>query len=185
MAAMLLHLITAERSTGIALLTAASKDKKDRLLEILKRKDLNINYSEKSGWYRGYTALMWAAERNSTAIAEALLKAGADVNHRSHGNETALFLAAQRGYLHLVRLFLDHGADTDVVTKQGFTALLYATWNRHLQVVRALLARDADPSCQTPTSKYFPLYLASRRGDRAIAEALLEAGADPDMQTSW
>ncbi|XP_047482519.1 ankyrin repeat domain-containing protein 50-like [Penaeus chinensis] len=181
----LLLLIAAERHAGIALLAAASKDRKGRLLEILERKDLNINYSEKTGWYRGYTALMWAADRNSTDIAEALLRAGADVNHRSYGNETALFLASQRGYLQLVRLFLDHDAEPDVVTKQGFTALLYATWNRHSEVVLALLGSGADPNFQTPTSKYFPLYLASRRGDRAIAEGLLQAGARPDMQTSW
>ncbi|XP_037793939.1 ankyrin repeat and KH domain-containing protein 1-like [Penaeus monodon] len=90
MAGELLLLIAAERHAGIALLAAASKDRKGRLLEILERKDLNINYSEKTGWYRGYTALMWAAERNSTDIAEVLLRAGADVNHRSYGSEGGL-----------------------------------------------------------------------------------------------
>jgi hypothetical protein len=56
------------------------------------------------------------------AIAEQLLRAGADVNARGF-NQTALHLAAAKGHVELAALLLDHGADVNATTKVRGTAL--------------------------------------------------------------
>lgn len=60
------------------------------------------------------------------AIAEALLKAGADVNARQSGGYTALHSAAMHGDLALARLLVENGADLDQASDEGKTALDFA-----------------------------------------------------------
>jgi ankyrin repeat protein len=56
-----------------------------------------------------------AYAKQQTAIAEALLKAGADVHATALGT-TVLHLAAQKGYLELAECLLAHGADVNAAT---------------------------------------------------------------------
>nr|XP_053626422.1 ankyrin repeat domain-containing protein 29-like [Cherax quadricarinatus] len=144
--------VPGRRPAGVALLRAASRGETGRVTKILRRPGVDVNYAEKTGWYRGYTALMWAAASNSSQMVATLLSNGADVNSKSYADVTAVFLAAKEGFLTVVKQLLRNGARPDVPTIQGFTSLLYATWNGHLQVVEELLAYKADPNFQTPSS---------------------------------
>lgn len=59
--------------------------------------------------YTGYA-------KEQTAIAEILLKAGANVNSKSF-DHTTLHLAASRGYIELAELLLNHNADINATAK--------------------------------------------------------------------
>ncbi|XP_064099647.1 ankyrin homolog [Macrobrachium nipponense] len=179
------HGIYPTKSPGIALLTAVKKGRKGRLENIFKRPNFDINYAEKEGRYRGYTALIWAAEMNSIDIVQSLLERGANINHKSYFGETAAYIAAKKGSLEILKLLLENGANPNVPAAEGYTALLQATWHRSLQMVNELLAKEANPNYQTPSSRYFALYLATRHNERQIMEALINAGANVNLQTSW
>ena len=84
----------------------------------------------------GETALIEASrhcEEEGTAVLDALLKAGADVNHQSDEGTTALMEASKtisRGYVDHIDLLLKAGADRALKDKTGRTALDYAQVTR-------------------------------------------------------
>jgi len=101
----------------------------------------------------GQTALMWAVQQGHTALAEELLRAGADVNAGSKSGFTALMFAAQRGEI---------GSDGDVAT------------------TRALLSAGADVNAVQPGSKMTPLIIASGMVHPKVVDLLLDKGANTD-----
>jgi ankyrin repeat protein len=93
----------------------------------------------------------------------------------------ALKGAAERGYLDLVTLLLDHGADPTRRTtrdrpERGGTLLEFAVQSRDVRVVRLLLERGVDAR-----DDYMALRVAVNFGEAAIADALLQHGANPNM----
>lgn len=115
----------------------------------------------------GQTALMIVARTDNTAAAELLIAAGADVNARERWKgQTALMWAAARGRPDMVRLLAAHGADVDARSDVH-------DWKRQTTVF--------------PRAKYLPrggltpLLFAAREGCVACAEALVQAGADPNL----
>jgi len=126
--------------------------------------------------------LHFAVRHNgNTAIAAALLKAGADPDARSKGGLTPLHAAAAlnsdaAGIITLVQA----GSDTDARDKSGWTALhLAASRNKNPEVVAALVKAGADPDARNG-QKATPLHIAARfSGNPAVVAALLNAGADP------
>lgn len=86
--------------------------------------------------YPGPSVLKIAAEKWDSAIAEALLEAGASVNSYEAYNVTPLHTAATHNNLAVVRLLLEYGANPDARDEENaYTPLDYATDPR----VRALL----------------------------------------------
>lgn len=115
----------------------------------------------------GQTPLMIVARTDDTAAAELLLGAGADVNAREHWKgQTALMWAAARGRWAMVRLLVAHGADVDARSTVH-------EWKRQTTVF--------------PRAKYLPsggltpLLFAAREGCVKCADALVSAGADPNL----
>lgn len=86
---------------------------------------------------------------------QALLNAGAAVNHADGEGQTALHAACQEGHLPAVKQLLGAGADT------------------------AALAAYNGPVDDTVT----PLHMAAEEGHADIVRELLEAGVSPDQET--
>lgn len=82
----------------------------------------------------GSTALMFAAFEGKAAVADVLLKAGADINHVNAKGHTALMSAAAHGYRNTVALLLDSGADPTIKDAEGVTAVDFARDNEHADV---------------------------------------------------
>lgn len=125
-------------------------------VEALLRKGADIHWKNPFG----ETALYKACESGHTAVAAALLAAGADCNTRrlrtveltvkgakdaiSIFGETALITAAQSGHTEAVQLLVDAGADLDAMREDGCTALILAAHSGETDTVRALMRAGAD-----------------------------------------
>jgi uncharacterized protein len=153
----------------------------------------------------GVTALALAT---SSAMAEQLLKAGANPNIVSSTGESPLMSAARTGGVEIVKALLGHGANPNAKENvRGQTALMWAAAQNHPDVVRVLLEHGADVHARTLTASQLfytgeasgagrnatdwvmrtidtggstPLMFAARQGDLASARLLLAAGANPN-----
>ena len=117
----------------------------------------------------GETPLHRAASRrgNAPAVA-ALLDGGADTEATTEDGRTPLHGAV--GDAEVLGVLLDRGADTDVIDEFGRPPLAYA----NLETAQLLLDAGADPDTGSNTA----LLDAIRGGDIALAELLIENGAD-------
>lgn len=136
----------------------------------LAQKSLDVNGSAyRDGWTRnGLTPLGYAVQRSRVEAARALLDAGADVNVRMPWSPlavTPLGIAAATGPLAMVQLLLERGADVNA----GYFLLppFFVPFG---------------VGSRTEIVAESPLLLALRAGHKDIARALLEAGADANLQ---
>ncbi|MGG1637773.1 M48 family metallopeptidase [Paenibacillus sp. FSL K6-3182] len=102
----------------------------------------NPNAADDEGW----TALMWAAQLNETAIASSLIDAGAQLNviEQSY-EETALTIALYNESIEMVALLLEEGANPNLQDSTGWTPLMTAAKNGDIEGAELLLKAGADP----------------------------------------
>ena len=81
----------------------------------------------------GLTPLVYAARENCIECAENLVKAGADVNQKTHYGWTALLTATQNRHYKLAVYLLEHGANPNLANNGGWTPLYLATDNRNIE----------------------------------------------------
>ena len=121
---------------------------------------------------KGQTALMWAVSRRQPAIVRTLIDAGADVHARTATSQRYVLFCCQEynGDVRPGTAWVPHG---------GFTPLLFAAREGALESARLLLAAGADAD-DTAADGASALGLAALSGQGAVADLLLEAGADVD-----
>ena len=149
---------------------------------------------------RGQTALMWAVAQSHVEIVRQLAAAGADLHARSkvwhqlentagntnpsgnfrmaHGGSTPLIFAARSGDIATARALVEAGADVNDVAAAGTSALVIAAHSGHGAIGEYLLETGADPNLAE--GGYTALHAATLRSQVALAEALIERGADID-----
>ena len=118
----------------------------------------------------GESALMLAALKGHLALAEKLIKKGADVNKTGW---TPLHYAASGGQVSIISLLLDNHAYIDAESPNGTTALMMAAMYGTSAAVKLLLREGADASLKNQqglTALQF-----AERGNRpeAVAEIAL------------
>ncbi len=116
----------------------------------------------------GNTALHYATREGHAKVAASLLEHGARLDHPTGGDGTTpLLMASINGHFDLAMWLLDQGADPNLASARGATPLYIAI---HLQWV--------------PKS-FYPQPTAIKQEETTyleFAEALLQAGADPDAR---
>lgn len=150
------------------------------------------------------TPLMLAARNGSLPIAQALLKAGARVNEREKfRDQTALMWAISSNSPAIVDLLILHKADVEAraaandwgnqITSEpraqyrntgGLTPLLFAARFGCEDCAKSLLKAGADINRPTPDG-VTPLMNAIDNNNYAVANLLLDAGADPHLFDWW
>ena len=146
----------------------------------------------------GETPVMTCAKTGTAAAINALVARGGDVNAAEPSlKQTALMWATAQGHTSVVRLLIEHGADVHAATRHGFTALHFAAREGDVESARQLLQAGVDVNIRSkpdPTLKgkgpayesmksagSTPLLAATVRGQAAVAQFLLEHGADPNI----
>ena len=127
----------------------------------------------------GISAVRWAANHGQTGVLERLLATGVELN---------VFEAASTGDLERLRDLLE--ADPALArahSVDGFSALGLAAFFGHPEILSQLLAAGADPNAASRNPmRVTPLHSASAHRNPsvslAMAESLLGAGADPNVQ---
>lgn len=129
-----------------------------------------------------------AAAKGNTAIAAALLAAGADINVLDAQVQrwTPLFYAIDWGLVPMVRFLIERGAHVNARTSHGYSPLHMAAsadWHA-LPMVRLLIERGADVNA-TADNKTTVLQSAVQGDHAEVVKLLLQAGADPEATTTF
>lgn len=181
--------VDAKNRYGVAPLSLACQNGNAELVSAL----LKAGADPQTELPGGETALMTAARTGKTEPVKALIAAGARIDATDRKNQDALMWAAADGHAQVVDLLIEAGADPGATLKSGFNAWFFAARNGRTEVVKALLRAgvpaDAEIETDNGSGKAPPdgttaLRLAVENGHFELAALLLEAGADPDEQSS-
>ena len=171
-AAMVGTLLTAGASANAALpsgetvlMTAARTGSADAVRQLVEH-GANVDAPERS---RGQTALMWAVAQRHPDVVKTLVELGADVHARS---------SPRSRRIHTRTAGFNPTGVLDVV-QGGNTAMLFAARAGNLDTARHLVAGGADVNDTAPVGTS-ALVVATHSGHTALAEFLLEQGANPN-----
>ncbi len=118
-------------------------------------------------------------------FALARISADPGLAQERHGG-SLLRMAAGKGCLAIVELLLRLGVDPNAVDRYGHPPLYFVgnACRRETgpAVIRALVEAGATVNQQDRVKRCTPLHMAARRGNVAVAKALLECGADPGIR---
>jgi ankyrin repeat protein len=131
----------------------------------------------------GSTALHWAAHWDDLAIADLLIRAGANVNKATDLGVTPLALACTNRSAAMVDRLLAAGADANAVTMMGESVLMTAARTGNLDVVKALLAHGANVNAQEASRGQTALMWAVAEQHADIVKVLIEHKADVNART--
>ena len=144
--------------------------------------DVNAE-TEEAGEETGYRWLLLAAEDGLVQSVEALLEAGAELNHAANHGCTAVYMAASNGHLDAVRALVAAGAEMHHADNNGFTALYAAANFGHVEIVQVLAEAGAEVD-HASIDGCTALYAPAQDGHLEAVRALLEAGAEVDHADS-
>src|SRR5262249_39474848 len=131
------------------------------------------------------TPLGWAAYRNDVPMVRYLLEHKADPNKATPFG-TPLTMAAAKNSALAAEVLLAHGARTDIKSADGSSPLHWAAMSDSPRpdLVKLLIAHGADPNAEfgEQIDRFLgvpqtPRLIAEKRGQTALVEALVAAGA--------
>jgi ankyrin repeat protein len=125
----------------------------------------------------GTTPLHHASYHDDLRQAEALLRAGADVNTANDLGATPLWLASLNGTAPMVRRLLEAGANPNLALLSGETPLMVAARGGSAEVVQLLAAKGADVNARGTRGQTALMWAAAQRHP-SVVKTLVAAGAD-------
>lgn len=130
----------------------------------------------------GQTALMWAVAEGHDVVAEALIEKGASIHDKTHSGLTPLHFASLNGSLASSQKLVSMDAEVNAMSDDEMSPLLLAAAGGHDELTRYLIEQGANPH-ERDYRGYTPLhYAAMRRGMLSSIKALLDSGADPNVE---
>ncbi|KAM3176496.1 hypothetical protein ACTXT7_006415 [Hymenolepis weldensis] len=131
----------------------------------------------------GNTALHWASARGHLECVSGLIEYGVPLDPLNDCEETPLMLAAQNGHADIVNLLLKLGASSNFeLNRFGDSPLTLACFKAREDVISILLNSEHRPIGKRELNA--ALSRSSLRGSAAVAELLLERGADVNSHES-
>lgn len=130
----------------------------------------------------GWMPLHQAVRNSDEPMIKALVYAGSDILAKDNRGKTALHLACDEDAVGIVQILLDHGANPSAVDCEGRTPL-HEGFGRNTAILQKLIKAGADLNPRRMPRGLTPLYYEARLGREDAVRILLEAGADPSIQT--
>ena len=177
--------ILTDAQVGGRLFEKAIEYNKQRMVtSLLDNGKLKIDWQNEDGENAGHLA----AKANSVEVLKLLLDRGVKHDHMSHHGRTPLHHAVEFGSQDSITLFLSHDLDFDALDGEGQTVLHLAALHNNQEALQLLqdasllhgvLLNRRNDYGQTA------LMLAAEKGNVAIVESLLKAGADSEVKNHW
>ena len=145
----------------------------------LQSPQVNIDMAD----FEGNSALFYALNYRSTAVAKLLIEHGSRADQHSREGYTPLMAAAAQGNSELVQLLIKDRKNLDAKDRLGRTALMLAAWKGHANVVEMLLSAKADLNAQD-SEGWSPLMFAAHAGQFETARLLLSARAKTRLKNA-
>ncbi|XP_019638168.1 PREDICTED: death-associated protein kinase 1-like [Branchiostoma belcheri] len=123
------------------------------------------------------TSLHVASRYGQTAVAELLIKHGADLEARGEYEKTSLHVASGHGQTAVAELLIKHGADLEARDDDQDTPLHDAAVEGHTGTCELLIRHGADVTARS-VDQDAPLHRAADRGHTGTCELLIRHGAD-------
>ena len=131
----------------------------------------------------GATALHWAVYWDEPETADALIRAGADVDAANDYEVTPLWLACANASGPMVERLLAAGADARATLTSGETALMACARTGSVDAAEALLSRGVEVDAREASESQTALMWATAQRHPAVVRLLLEHGADPNARS--
>ena len=133
----------------------------------------------------GQTPLLLAVQGNHLAAAEALIKAGSNINAQAANMDTPWLLAGALGRTDMLRLMIPRGPDLSIRNRFGGNALIPACERAHVDTVQLLLTTkiDVDHVNNLGWTCLLEIVILGDGGPRhvEVARLVLAAGANPNI----
>jgi cytohesin len=165
-------------AAGDSPLIAAAKDGDLTAVRALIAKQADVNDAARDG----STALLWAVYNSDADMVQALVAAGARVDAPNHFGVTPLLQASRTGDAAMIGALLRAGADVSLAHPDGEAPLMAAARTGRLDAVRMLLEGSANVNAADTYQEQTALMRAASEGHAAVVEALLQAGANPNLK---
>ena len=132
----------------------------------------------------GTTPLMLAVRDDNVALADRLIKAGADVKAANRYGVTPLYLAALNGNAGIILKLLKAGAGANDAVTEGETALMTASRSGNLDAVKVLLEAGATVDARENWRGQTALMWAAAEGHAGVIKELAAHGADVNAKSN-
>ena len=109
-----------------------------KVTNMIKNHPLLVFATITNSYYKGFTPLQVAAYEGHTAIAKALIDAGADVNAKKGDGFTPLHVATVNERTEIAQALITAGAKVDAKDEDGWTPLHWAAIT-HIDIAKALI----------------------------------------------
>lgn len=138
-----------------------------------------VNVKDKA--YNGISPLHAAVDTGNIEIAQYLLDHGAKTNMRDFLKRTPLMMMDEDATPEMFELLVRYGAKVNLTDKEKNNVLHhFAAMYNAGELIGRIAAYGAPVNAVNKEGKT-PLMIAAENGNRTVAKALLEAGADPNL----
>lgn len=165
-------------SKRTALMSAVATDN-TAMLKLLLERGADVNQGDR----KDNTPLTLAVDAGKGELAAILLNGGADPDHAGESTFTPLITSLNNDNLPLAGLLLDAGADPDLVVDEPGVPPIHVAFNKQNQAMMELLL-DHGADLEQTFADNTVLMNAVTQGNTALADELLERGANPSTTTN-